>query len=83
MRQRRLITPTQTRKVWNNVRVGLELGRRAELLIGEPLESWFEEPLETVRARLGLPADPVSAGVAASGRSVYQDWMYSRRPTAT
>ena len=71
-----LIAPTQARKVWNNVRVGLELGKRAKLVIAEPLESFFEEPLESVRTRLGLPRQPASAGVEASGRSFFQDWMY-------
>ncbi len=74
-----LITPTQARKVWHNVRVGLELGKRAALLIAEPLESFFEEPLESVRIRLGLPRHPASAGVEVSGRSLFQEWLY---PTA-
>jgi ubiquinone biosynthesis protein Coq4 len=71
-----LLAPTQARKVWHNVRVGLQLGRRAKLVIAEPIESFFEEPLESVRARLGLPTDPAKAGIVASGRSYFQDWMY-------
>ena len=53
-----------------------ELRDRAKLVIGEPIESFFEEPLESVRLRLGLPRQPASAGVEASGRSLFQDWMY-------
>lgn len=71
-----LLAPTQARKVWHNVRVGLDLGRRAKLVIAEPLESFFEEPLESVRIRLGLPRQPSSVGVEASGRSVFQEWIY-------
>ena len=71
-----LLAPTQARKVWHNVRVGLALGRSAKLVIAEPLESFFEEPLGSVRIRLGLPAQPAGAGVEASGRSWFQEWMY-------
>ncbi len=77
-----LITPTQARKAWNNIRVGLDLGRSAKLLIAEPLESRFEEPLESVRTSLGLPADPAMAGVATSGRSLFQEWVYGGRREA-
>jgi hypothetical protein len=77
-----LITPTQARKAWNNIRVGLDLGRSAKLLIAEPLESRFEEPLESVRTSLGLPADPAMAGVAKSGRSLFQEWVYGGRREA-
>ncbi len=75
-----LVTPFQARVVWHNIRVGLSLGRRAKLLIAEPIESHFHEPLESIRTRFDLPADPERAGVQKSGRSVYQDWMYPRQP---
>lgn len=74
-----LVTPTQARQVWNNIRVGLELGRSAKLLIAEPRESRYGEPLESVRTSLGLAADPAMAGVVASGRSRVQEWVYGGR----
>jgi ubiquinone biosynthesis protein COQ4 len=64
-----LASPTQARAVANNVRVGLAMGRAAQLVIASPLESWFDEPLADVRARLGIP-DPRVAGVLPSGQSV-------------
>jgi len=70
-----LLSPTQARTIWHNVRVGLELGRRAELVIAQPLESWFAEPLAEVRARLRIP-EPASARVWPSGRSVFGEWIY-------
>jgi ubiquinone biosynthesis protein Coq4 len=73
-----LLSPSQARRIWHNVRVGRELGRRAKLVIAQPLESWFEEPLAQVRARLGLP-DPQAAGVLPSGTSVVGDALYKRK----
>jgi ubiquinone biosynthesis protein Coq4 len=76
-----LISPTQARRIWHDIRVGLELGRRAKLVIAEPIESWFEEPLAVVRARLGIP-DPETAGVLASGASIVGDLLYPKRKAA-
>jgi ubiquinone biosynthesis protein COQ4 len=64
-----LASPTQARAIARNVRMGLAMGRRAKLVIASPLEAWFDEPLASVRARLGIP-DPRGAGVLRSGRSV-------------
>ena len=76
-----ILSPSQARKIWHNVRVGRELGRKAKLLIAEPLESYFAEPLGQVRARLGLP-DPAAAGVLASGSSILGDALYKRKAPA-
>jgi len=46
-------------------------------VIAQPVESWFEEPLATVRARLRIP-DPRAAGVLESGHSVIGDLVYPR-----
>jgi ubiquinone biosynthesis protein Coq4 len=70
-----MVSPMQARAIANNVRVGLAMGKNAELVMGSPLESWFEEPLATVRARLGIP-DPREAGVLPSGRSVVARLLY-------
>jgi ubiquinone biosynthesis protein COQ4 len=70
-----LLSPTQARRIWHNIRVGLEMGRKAKLVIAEPIESRFAEPLERVRADLGIP-DPKGAGVLPSGHSVVADWFY-------
>ena len=75
-----LVSPSQTRKVWHNIRIGLDLGQRARLLLAHPLESYFELPLHQVRERLGIPVDPASAGVVQSGHSVLAAWLYPRLP---
>jgi ubiquinone biosynthesis protein Coq4 len=76
-----LLSPTQARRIWHNIRVGLEMGRRAELVIAEPFESDFELPLGRVRAKLGIP-DPRTAGVLASGTSVVGDLLYPAKKKA-
>ena len=76
-----LLSPTQARRIWHNVRVGLALGERAALVIAEPIEAWFEEPLEAVRGRLGIP-EPAAAGVLPSGPSLIADRVYRRRKPA-
>jgi ubiquinone biosynthesis protein Coq4 len=76
-----LLSPTQARKIWHNLRVGQALGKRAKLVIAQPLESWFAEPLSQVRARLGIP-DPQDASVLPSGHSVFGDLVYRRKRAA-
>ena len=76
-----LLSPTQARKIWHNLRVGQTLGRRAKLVIAQPLESWFAEPLSQVRARLAIP-DPQDASVLPSGHSVFGDLVYRRKKAA-
>ena len=78
-----LVSPSQTRKIWHNIRVGLDLGQRARLLLAHPLESYFEEPLPRVRERLRIPVDPASAGVLASGRSLFAEWIYGKKPATS
>lgn len=73
-----ILSPTQAREIWHNVRVGLRLGEEAELVIAEPIESFFEEPLARIREKLGIP-DPAEAGVLPSRRSVLGDILYSRK----
>jgi ubiquinone biosynthesis protein Coq4 len=70
-----LLSPTQARRIWHNIRVGLDMGRRAKLVIAEPIESWFAEPLAAVRAKLGIP-DPRTATVLASGHSAVASLFY-------
>jgi ubiquinone biosynthesis protein Coq4 len=76
-----ILSPSQARRIWHNVRVGLEMGGRADLVIAEPVESWFEEPLDRVRARLRIP-DPAEATVLPSGASIVGDLLYRRRKSA-
>jgi ubiquinone biosynthesis protein COQ4 len=76
-----LLSPSQARRIWHNIRVGLVLGKKAKLLIAEPLESRFEEPIGRVRADLGLP-DPAVSGVLPSGHSVIGDALYKRKAPA-
>jgi ubiquinone biosynthesis protein COQ4 len=64
-----LVSPTQGHAIANNIRVGLAMGEKAKLVIAEPVESYFEEPLAEVRRRLAIP-DPRHAGVLPSGTSI-------------
>ena len=73
-----LISPSQARRLWHDIRVGLALGRRAKLVIAEPIESWFEEPLDRVRERLRIP-DPREATVLPSGTSVIAELLYPKK----
>jgi ubiquinone biosynthesis protein COQ4 len=76
-----LFSPTQARRVWHNIRIGLALGAAAKLVIAEPIEAWFEEPLVEVRRKLGL-GDPQRAGVLPSGKSPLASLVYGpRKPT--
>lgn len=76
-----ILSPGQARKIWHNLRVGREMGKRADLVIAEPIESWFEEPLERVRARLKIP-DPRAATVLPSGSSILGDLIYPTKKKA-
>jgi ubiquinone biosynthesis protein Coq4 len=75
------ISPGQARAIRHNVALGLELGRNAELVLAQPLESFFAEPLQQVRNKLRIP-DPARSGVVASGRSVIGDVIYRRAKPA-
>ena len=76
-----LLSPGQAPRIWHNIRIGRALGRKAKLLIAEPIESHFEEPLGRVREELGIP-DPAAAGVLPSGRSLLGDALYKRKAPA-
>jgi len=76
-----ILSPGQARAIWHNVRVGRELGRSAALLIAQPLESYFAEPLAQVRAKLGIP-EPRAAGVLPSGTSILGGVLYKRKAPA-
>lgn len=76
-----LIAPTQARRIWHNIRVGLALGEQAECVIAQPIESYFAEPLEQVRNKLRIP-DPARSGVLASGRSWIGERLYERKAAA-
>jgi ubiquinone biosynthesis protein Coq4 len=69
-----LFSPSQRAQVRKNFEIGLRLGRQAPLLVAEPLEDWFAEPLEKVRARLGL-TETARKDIAKSGRSAYLELM--------
>jgi ubiquinone biosynthesis protein COQ4 len=70
-----MLAPSQARRIWHDVGVGLEMGRRAELVMAAPIESWFEEALDEVRRRLRIP-DPGEAGVLPSGASFVGNLLY-------
>jgi ubiquinone biosynthesis protein Coq4 len=72
-----LASPTQAHAIANNIRVGLRMGQQAKLVIAEPIESYFEEPLAEVRRKLCIP-DPREAGVLPSGRSVVMKLLLQR-----
>jgi ubiquinone biosynthesis protein Coq4 len=72
-----LLSPTQAQTIVNNVRVGLAMGERADLVMAQPIEAWLAEPLAEVRKRLHI-ADPREAGVLPSGESVVASWLMRR-----
>ena len=74
-----LLSPTQARAIATNARVGLAMGRRAELVIAAPIEACFEQRLDDVRAKLRIP-DPRDAGVVPSGKSALFELLARRRP---
>jgi ubiquinone biosynthesis protein Coq4 len=76
-----LIAPGQARAIRHNVDLGLALGKQAELVIAQPLESLFGEPLAAVRSALRIP-DPGRSGVMASRPSVVADLLYGRAKPA-
>jgi ubiquinone biosynthesis protein Coq4 len=63
-----LLSPSQARAIFHNVALATEMGRKAKLVLAEPLESWLEEPIAAVRARLGI-LDADRAAIHPSGRS--------------
>jgi len=76
-----ILSPSQASTIWHNIRVGRELGEHAALLIAQPIESFFAEPLAQVRAKLGIP-EPGAAGVLPSGISILGDVLYKRKAPA-
>jgi ubiquinone biosynthesis protein COQ4 len=72
-----LASPTQAHAIANNIRVGLAMGEKAKLVIAEPIESYFEEPLTDVRRKLSIP-DPRDAGVLPSGKSIVARLLMQR-----
>jgi ubiquinone biosynthesis protein Coq4 len=73
-----LLAPGNVRELWHNVRVGVALGKQADLVIAQPLEAWFEEPLAAVRAKLRIP-EPSVSGILPSRPSVLADIIYPRK----
>jgi ubiquinone biosynthesis protein COQ4 len=76
-----LIAPGQAHAIRHNVDLGFELGRRAELVMAQPLESLFAEPLAQVRNKLRIP-EPARSGVIASRPSFVADLLYGRKTPA-
>ncbi|HKE10432.1 MAG TPA: Coq4 family protein [Myxococcota bacterium] len=76
-----ILSPSQAREILHNVRIGLRIGRHAELVIAQRIEASFEEPLTQVRVKLGIP-DPAEAGVLPSRTSLIGDLLYSRKKVA-
>ena len=73
-----LLSPPQARRIWHNIRVGVRQGRAAKLVIAEPIESWFAEPIVEARKKLGIE-DPQVAGVLASRPSLFARLAYGAR----
>ncbi len=70
------LSPTQAPRILHNVRVGLEMGERAALVMAAPLERCLSAPLAAVRRDLGIE-DPSRAGVQASGDSLLVRLFYA------
>ena len=76
-----VLSPSNARAVWHNLRLGRRLGTEAELVIAYRLEDDFRRPLEEVRERLRIP-DPQISGVRSSRPSRAVDWLYRNRSDA-
>lgn len=50
-----IIAPKQRQAIFANVEKGLELGKKAQFLLGYRFEEHWEEPINKIRNRLGLP----------------------------
>lgn len=50
-----IIAPKQRQAIFANVEKGLELGKSAQFLLGYRFEEHWEEPINEIRSRLGLP----------------------------
>lgn len=72
-----LASPTQIGLVHNNAKVGLRMGANAKTVLTEPLEDYFDEPLEDVRARLDIP-QPVEAGARPSRSSIVAKLVFNK-----
>jgi ubiquinone biosynthesis protein COQ4 len=68
------IVPLHIPGMVHNMRVGTEMGKRAQNLLLAPLESSLSESLDVLRARLHLP-DPQSVGMAKGHPSLVFDWV--------
>lgn len=68
------IVPLHVPGMIRNIRVGTEMGEKAKNLLLEPLETYLSEPLDALRARLGLPR-PEDAGMAKGHSSLLFDWI--------
>jgi ubiquinone biosynthesis protein Coq4 len=70
-----LLSPFQAARIRRNARLGVAMGRRAALVIAEPLESWFQRPLVDVREELGIAARDIR-DIAASSSSWVGDIVF-------
>jgi hypothetical protein len=76
-----VISPSNARALWHDLRLGRTLGRNAELVIAYPLEDDFGRALAEVREKLGI-REPGVSGVRSSRPSRFVDWMYRNRKAA-
>ncbi|MBF2005063.1 MAG: hypothetical protein IGS49_06255 [Chlorogloeopsis fritschii C42_A2020_084] len=54
-----ILVPRQIKAIFSNLKKGQELGKKAEFLLGFRFEEHWQEPIEEVRNRLGLPPIPL------------------------
>ena len=79
-----LLSPSQARATFHNLDVGMAMGRKAKLVLAEPLEAWLADPLDAVRARLAI-SEADRAAIVPSGRSSLIRSLYDaarRKPSA-
>ncbi|MDC3379542.1 Coq4 family protein [Planctomycetota bacterium] len=51
-----LLSPLRVGQAWRNWHRGWSMGQRAKTVIAEPLEDYLEEPVASVRQKLGIEA---------------------------
>lgn len=68
------IVPLHIPGMLRNMRIGTEMGKKANNLLLEPLESCLSEQIDVLRTRMNLP-DPAKIGMAKGHPSLLFDWI--------
>ena len=74
-----IVMPLHVIGARRNVRVGLEMARRAAPLLAQPMRPLLDQPLTQVRRQLNIPS-PEQAGIHPGHASLLSRWLLPRPP---